>query len=152
MKSIVNALLIVFLLHCFIGYVSHTNGSCLSYHGNTNVSSCLTMGFSKQQLIALRNEFTSNSTQYISVLKENAIFKYKGPRGSRAGKYVKKRIFTIPTISDKNECTSSAASNAACSNISQGADHYLTRAVSSPTSGLVKEVLGCLGVVRSCPA
>ncbi len=93
----------------------------LPCYGIASLSSCFTMGYTKQELVSLRNEFINKSNSFISTLKEHGIFKYNGPRGTRGGKCVKNKIFTIPTIntiSDKHvKCTSSAANGAARSHI-----------------------------------
>ena len=118
MNSIVNASLIVLLLHCFTnGYVSHTSGSYLLCY-EVAVSSFQTMGYSKNQLISIRNSCLHDSDGYVSILKENGIFKYSGPRGCRSGIQCRNKTHKISTIisnhgtqSDRNKPEGVTASN-----------------------------------------
>ncbi len=108
MKSIVNALVIVLLLYCFIiGYVSCTTGSSLSCYDYA-VSSFPTMGYSKDQLFSIRNTCLYDSQGYVSVLKKNGIFKYSGPRGCRSGIQCRNKIHKISSVITNHDTQSSS--------------------------------------------
>ncbi len=96
MKLSVNAIICLQLLYClvFVGII-HVCGSSLSWYGTVNNS---TMGYSRDQLISMRDGFTNGSSSFVSVLKKNGIFKYEGPRGCRAGRCVKQKVYKIPTL------------------------------------------------------
>ncbi len=101
MKLPVNAIICLQLLYCLVSVVDiHCFGSSLSCYGRVSNSTCLTMGYSRDQLISLRNGFMSNG--YVSILKENGIFKFSGPRGTRAGLQHKNKVHKIKTISSNN--------------------------------------------------
>ena len=95
MKLIVDALVIVLLLCCLAADVEKI-GSNLSCYGIVKTT-CITMGFSRDQLFSMRKSFHKDSNKYISVLKENGLFKFCGPRGCRAGNKVKNKIHKIST-------------------------------------------------------
>ncbi len=92
MKIVVTALVIVELLYCL--FAVDLIGSKLSCSGIVN----FTMGYTRDQLIEVRNGIVNDSNAYISILKKNGLFKYDGPRGCRAGKQVKNKSFKISTI------------------------------------------------------
>ncbi len=85
MKCVVNAVIVLLLVCCLIGSTS-----------------IFTMGFTRDQLISLRNIKVNDSQKYISVLRSNGIFKYQGPRGCRAGSQVQNKKFFIQTVNAKS--------------------------------------------------
>ncbi len=101
MKCYVDALAIVLLL------------TLCCYDCST--CSCFQMGYTRDQLIALKDKFLNNST-YVSVLKKNGLFRYDGPRGNRAGRNVKNKVFSIPTIKTKSTPSPSRRSVVHCHN------------------------------------
>ncbi len=64
-------------------------------------STCFEMGYTRNQLIALNEKFV-NGSRFIPELKKNGIFRFDGPRGTRAGKNRKNKVFTIETIKAKS--------------------------------------------------
>ncbi len=95
MKCIVNALIIVALY-----YLS----GCIDICGSN--LSCSIMGYSRDQLFNIRDTCLKDSNSYISILKENGLFKFRGPRGTRAGQQVKDKSFKISTITSVAPCPS----------------------------------------------
>ena len=97
MKISVNTIICLQLLYCLV-FVSVVDvfGSSLSWYGT--VSNFTTMGYNRDQLFSLRNNFTNDSKGYVSILKENGIFKFNGPRGSRAGVQHKNKVHKISSV------------------------------------------------------
>ena len=105
MKLFVDALIIV--LFCCHTHNVDIFGSHLSCTVN---STCYTMGYSRNQLISLKNNFSNDSSDYISILKKNGIFKFEGPRGCCAGKQVKEKFYKIQTVTNNSVSVTSSRS------------------------------------------
>ncbi len=101
MKLSVIAFVYIVSLFCLAVVVDVYHVGCLSCYGTVN-STCITMGYSRDQLISLRNDFRNDSNGYVSILKENGIFKFRGPRGTRAGVQKKNQFHKISTIISTN--------------------------------------------------
>ena len=132
------------LLQSDLSIHQHLFGSIISCYELDISCTPIIMGYSRNQLISLRNSCLNDCNSYVSTLKENGLFKYSGPRGCRAGAQVKNRIHKISTVITNVECSSSVTPSRSRSRVTRSlnSSQFLQSDVSSQTginvSNLVK--------------